>query len=110
VELNAREAHAAVNRGEALAWCIPPHRADVLKGITAHIPIYADATYLFIFRTGHGNRDCDQYALVRAAAAARAPMQPRQATLAPGATDTLLQAIFNPSAAMRAISCRQPLC
>ena len=47
------EAHAALDRGEAFAVVgIPPGtERDVLKGIAAHIPIYADATYLFIFRT-----------------------------------------------------------
>ena len=47
------EAHAALDRGEAFAVVgIPPGtERDVLKGTTAHIPIYADATYLFIFRT-----------------------------------------------------------
>jgi ABC-2 type transport system permease protein len=47
------EARAALDRGEAFAVVgIPPEtERDVLKGNTAHIPIYADATYLFIFRT-----------------------------------------------------------
>ncbi|MGZ6204984.1 MAG: ABC transporter permease [Candidatus Binataceae bacterium] len=47
------EARAALDRGEAFAVVgIPPEtERDVLKGNTVHIPIYADATYLFIFRT-----------------------------------------------------------
>src|SRR5215475_9351194 len=47
------EARAALDRGEAFAVVgIPPEtERDVLKGNTAHLPIYADATYLFIFRT-----------------------------------------------------------
>jgi ABC-2 type transport system permease protein len=47
------EAQAAVDRGQALAVVgIPPQtERDVLKGNSVHIPIYADATYLFIFRT-----------------------------------------------------------
>jgi ABC-2 type transport system permease protein len=47
------EARAALDRGEAFAVVgIPPEtERDVLKGDTVHIPIYADATYLFIFRT-----------------------------------------------------------
>src|SRR6202043_401833 len=47
------EARTAINRGQAFAAVeIPPStERDVLKGITAHIPIYADATYLFIFRS-----------------------------------------------------------
>ena len=51
------EARAALDRGEAFAVVgIPPGtQRDMLKGITAHLPIYADATYLFIFRsTGNG--------------------------------------------------------
>jgi ABC-2 type transport system permease protein len=47
------EARAALNRGEAFAVVgIPPGtERDVLKGNSVHVPIYADATYLFIFRT-----------------------------------------------------------
>jgi ABC-2 type transport system permease protein len=47
------EARTAINRGQAyVAVEIPPGtERDVLKGITAHIPVYADATYLFIFRS-----------------------------------------------------------
>src|SRR6516225_307767 len=46
------EARAALDRGEAFAVVgIPPGTArDVLKGTSVHVPIYADATYLFIFR------------------------------------------------------------
>src|SRR4029077_6829764 len=46
------EARSAIDRGEALAVVgIPPGtERDVLKGNTVHIPVYADATYLFIFR------------------------------------------------------------
>jgi ABC-2 type transport system permease protein len=47
------EARKALDRGEAFAVVgIPPDtERDVFKGNTAHIPIYADATYLFIFRS-----------------------------------------------------------
>ena len=47
------EARTAIDRGKAFAAVEIPAGAerDVLKGITAHIPIYADATYLFIFRS-----------------------------------------------------------
>src|SRR5215475_1191499 len=47
------DARASLDRGEAFAVVgIPPGtERDVLKGTTAHIPIYADATYLFVFRT-----------------------------------------------------------
>src|SRR6202007_2799597 len=47
------EARAVLDRGEAFAVVgIPPEaERDVLKGTTVHVPIYVDATYLFIFRT-----------------------------------------------------------
>jgi ABC-2 type transport system permease protein len=47
------EARTAIDRGKAFAAVEIPANTerDVLKGITAHIPIYADATYLFIFRS-----------------------------------------------------------
>src|SRR5262245_33080975 len=47
------EARAALDRGEALAVVGIPAgtERDVLKGTSVHVPIYADATYLFIFRT-----------------------------------------------------------
>jgi ABC-2 type transport system permease protein len=47
------EARRALDRGEAFAVVgIPPGtERDVLKGTTVHVPIFADATYLFIFRS-----------------------------------------------------------
>jgi ABC-2 type transport system permease protein len=47
------DARAALDRGDAFAVVgIPPGtERDVLKGTTVHVPIYADATYTFIFRT-----------------------------------------------------------
>src|SRR6516164_2749464 len=95
------EARTALDRGEAFAVVgIPPEtERDVLKGTTVHIPIYADATYLFIFRTmGSGiavaiNTLSSKLAaggartdgsLVKAALAATSP------------ADILLQPIFNP--------------
>src|SRR5262249_51532594 len=46
-------ARAALERGDAFAVVgIPPEtERDVLKGTTVHVPIYVDATYLFIFRS-----------------------------------------------------------
>jgi ABC-2 type transport system permease protein len=95
------EARSAIDRGEAFAAVeIPPgSERDVLKGITAHIPIYADATYLFIFRStasgvaaaigaltsdlvGRGARS--DGSLVKAKLASKSP------------ADLLLQPIFNP--------------
>jgi ABC-2 type transport system permease protein len=95
------EARAALDRGEAFAVVgIPPGtERDVLKGISVHVPIYADATYLFLFRTtGSGiavaiNTLSNQLAargarpdgsLVKAALASSSP------------ADVLLQPIFNP--------------
>jgi ABC-2 type transport system permease protein len=95
------DARAALDRGEAFAVLgIPPGtQRDVLKGTTAHIPIYADATYLFIFRTmANGiavaiNTVSSELAasgartdgsLVKAALAATSP------------AEILLQPIFNP--------------
>jgi ABC-2 type transport system permease protein len=95
------EARAALDRGEAFAVVgIPPEtERDVLKGDTVHIPIYADATYLFIFRTmatgiavaintlsselaaGGARRDGS---LIKAKLASASPI------------DILLQPIFNP--------------
>jgi ABC-2 type transport system permease protein len=95
------EAHAAVDRGEAFAVVgIPPGtERDVLKGETVHVPVYADATYLFIFRTtangigvaintlsselASGGARTDG-SLVKAALASASP------------ADVLLQPIFNP--------------
>jgi ABC-2 type transport system permease protein len=95
------EAQTAINRSEVFAAIrIPPGtERDVLKGVTAHIPIYADATYLFIFRStasgiataiaalsselvGRGART--DGSLVKAKLAAASP------------ADILLQPIFNP--------------
>ena len=47
------DARAVMDRGDAFATVgIPPGtERDVLKGVTSHIPIYADATYLFVFRS-----------------------------------------------------------
>ena len=94
-------ARAALDRGAAFAVVgIPPGtERDVLKGTTVHVPIYADATYLFIFRTmsngiavaintlsselAAGGARTDG-SLVKAALAATSP------------ADILLQPIFNP--------------
>jgi ABC-2 type transport system permease protein len=95
------EGRKALDRGDAFAVVgIPPEtERDVLKGNTAHIPIYADATYLFIFRSmangiavaintlsselAAGGARTDG-SLVKAALASRSP------------AEVLLQPIFNP--------------
>jgi ABC-2 type transport system permease protein len=47
------EAREDIDRGRAFAAVeVPPGtERDLLKGINVHIPVYADATYLFIFRS-----------------------------------------------------------
>ncbi len=95
------EAHAALDSGKAFAVVgIPPGtQRDVLKGVAAHIPIYADATYLFIFRTtGNGIAAAiNTLSSELAAGGARTDGSLVKATLAAAnPTDTLLQPIFNP--------------
>jgi ABC-2 type transport system permease protein len=95
------EGREALDRGDAFAVVeIPPWtERDVLKGTTVHVPIFADATYLFIFRSmsngiavaidtlsselaGRGART--DGSLVKAALASASP------------AEILLQPIFNP--------------
>src|SRR5215813_5571425 len=95
------EGRKALDRGDAFAVVgIPPGtERDVLKGTTVHVPIFADATYLFIFRSmsngiavaintlsselaARGART--DGSLVKAALASRSP------------AEVLLQPIFNP--------------
>jgi ABC-2 type transport system permease protein len=95
------EARAAIDRGQAFAAVdIPPGtERDVLKGITAHIPIYADATYLFIFRstasgvaTAIGTLTSDLVS--RGERSDGSLVKAKLASLSPA--DVLLQPIFNP--------------
>src|SRR5882757_43219 len=95
------EAQAAIDRGEAFAAVgIPPGtERDVLKGMTAHIPIYADATYLFIFRSTASGIATAIGALSSelAAGGARTDSSLVKAKLAAASpADILLQPIFNP--------------
>jgi ABC-2 type transport system permease protein len=95
------EARAALDRGDAFAVVgIPPGtERDVLKGTTAHIPIYADATYLFIFRTMATGIAVAINALSSqlAAGGARPDGSLVKAMLASASpVDILLQPIFNP--------------
>jgi ABC-2 type transport system permease protein len=94
-------AHDAVDRGKAFAVVgIPPGtERDVLKGTTAHIPIYADATYLFVYRTtGNGIAVAiNTLSSELAAGGARTDGSLVKASLASTSpNDTLLQPIFNP--------------
>ena len=95
------EARAAIDRGEAFAAVDIPSgtERDVLKGITAHIPIYADATYLFIFRstasgvaTAIGALTSDLVS--RGARSDGSLVRAKLASMSPA--DVLLQPIFNP--------------
>jgi ABC-2 type transport system permease protein len=95
------EAHAALDRGEVFAVVgIPPEtERDVLKGTTVHIPVYADATYLFIFRTlGNGiSVAINTLSSQLAAGGARTDGSLVKATLASiSPAEILLQPIFNP--------------
>jgi ABC-2 type transport system permease protein len=95
------DARAVMDRGEAFATVgIPPGtERDVLKGITSHIPIYADATYLFVFRslsTGVAAA-ISTLSSELIAGGARTDGSLVKATLAgTSPADVLLQPIFNP--------------
>jgi len=95
------DARAALDRGEAFAVVgIPPGtERDVLKGTTVHVPIYADATYLFIFRnTASGIAVAiNTLSSELAAGGARTDGSLVKAALASASpADILLQPIFNP--------------
>jgi ABC-2 type transport system permease protein len=95
------EARAALDRGEAFAAVgIPPGtERDVLKGSVVHIPIYADATYLFIFRTTNSGIAVAINTLSSelAAGGARTDGSLVKATLASSSPAVILQQpIFNP--------------
>jgi ABC-2 type transport system permease protein len=95
------EARTAIDRGEAFAAVEIPAdtERDVLKGITTHIPIYADATYLFMFRstasgvaTAIGALTSDLVS--RGARSDGSLVKAKLASSSPA--DVLLQPIFNP--------------
>ena len=95
------EARTAIDRGRAFAAVeIPPDtERDVLKGITAHIPVYADATYLFIFRSTASGVVAAVGALTselvsRGARSDGSLAKAKLASLSPAVV--LLQPIFNP--------------
>src|SRR6267154_91509 len=95
------EARTAIDRGKAFAAVEIPAgtERDVLKGITAHIPIYADGTYLFIFRSTASGVATAVGALTselvsRGARADGSLVKAKLASLSPA--DVLLQPIFNP--------------
>jgi ABC-2 type transport system permease protein len=95
------EARAALDRGEVFAVVgIPPEaERDVLKGTTVPLPIYADATYFFLFRTmGNGIAAAINTLSSELAAGGARPdgslFKAALASLSPA--DILLQPIFNP--------------
>jgi ABC-2 type transport system permease protein len=95
------EARTAIDRREAFAAVEIPANTerDVLKGLTAHIPIYADATYLFIFRSTASGVATAVGALTselvsRGARSDGSLVKAKLASLSPA--DVLLQPIFNP--------------
>jgi ABC-2 type transport system permease protein len=95
------EARTAIDRGKAFAVVEIPAdtERDVLKGITAHIPIYADATYLFVFRSTASGVATAVGALTselvsRGARSDGSLVKAKLASLSPA--DILLQPIFNP--------------
>src|SRR5262249_44969870 len=95
------DARAALDRGQAFAVVgIPPGtERDGLKGIPVHLPIYADAPSLFIFRTlGSGIAVAiNTLSSELAAGGARTDGSLVKATLASASpADILLQPIFNP--------------
>src|SRR5262249_52266873 len=95
------EARATLDRGQAFAVVGIPAgtERDILKGTPVHVPIYADATYLFIFRTmGSGIAVAlNTLSSELAAGGARPDGNLVQATLAAASpADILLQPIFNP--------------
>jgi ABC-2 type transport system permease protein len=95
------EARESLDRGEAFAVVgIPPGtQRDVLKGNSAHLPIYADGTYLFILRsTASGIAVAiNTLSSELAAGGARTDGSLVKATLAAtNPADILLQPIFNP--------------
>jgi ABC-2 type transport system permease protein len=95
------EGRKALDRGDAFAVVeIPPEtERDVLKGTTVHVPIFADATYLFIFRSMASGIAVaiDTLSSELAARGARTDGSLVKAALASASpAEILLQPIFNP--------------
>ena len=95
------EARTAIDSGKAFAAVEIPAgtERDVLKGITAHIPVYADGTYLFIFRSTASGVATAVGALTselvsRGGRSDGSLVKAKLASSSPA--DVLLQPIFNP--------------
>ncbi len=95
------EARRSLDRGEVFAiFAVPPDaQRDMLKGNEVELPIYADATYLFIYRTTAPGIAAAVQALSfdLIARGARSDGSLAKAALAESSpADILLQPIFNP--------------
>ncbi|MGJ5175638.1 ABC transporter permease [Bradyrhizobium oligotrophicum] len=95
------EARADIDRGRAFAAVeVPPGtERDLLKGINVHIPVYADATYLFIFRSTAGGvaaaiGSLTSELISRGGRADGSLVKAKLAAISPA--DVLLQPVFNP--------------
>lgn len=95
------EAREDIDRGRAFAAVeVPPGtERDLLKGVNVHIPVYADATYLFIFRstasgvaTAIGSLTSELIA--RGGRSDGSLVKAKLASTSPA--DVLLQPVFNP--------------
>ena len=95
------EAHRALDRGEVFAiFAVPPNaQRDMLKGNEVDLPVYADATYLFVYRTTAPGIAAAVQALSfdLIARGARSDGSLAKAAIAESSpADILLQPIFNP--------------
>jgi len=95
------EARRSLDRGKVFAIVgIPPntHR-EVLKGNAVPLPVYVDATYLFLYKaaaTGIGDAVGSVVASLAAGGARTDGSLARAALASTSPTDILLQPIFNP--------------
>jgi ABC-2 type transport system permease protein len=103
------DARTVIDRGEAFAAVEIPAGAerDMLKGVTVHVPIYADATYLFIFKSTASG-------VATAIGTLTSELVSRGARSDGSLIKSKLASCFNRSSirsvAMRAMSCRQHSC
>ena len=95
------DARRALDRGKvfAIVGIAPNTERDVLKGNTVGLPVYIDATYLFLYKSAAAASPTPSRAWCRACAAGGARTDGSLAQAALAATlpaDILLQPIFNP--------------
>jgi len=104
----------ALDRAPPSPWSHPARdRARRAKGVTVHVPIYADATYLFVFRTTASGIAAAIATLSAelAAGGARTDGSLVKATLRRSSpAEILLQPIFNPVGGYGSYIVRQPSC